>query len=65
MTLSLARIPAVLQAIVAGFFVAAIAANVFLLFLQNLSVLLASVAEMFFLALFLWWARGGGPPQAA
>lgn len=65
MTFSLARIPIVLQAIVAGFFVAAIAANVWLLFLHNLSVLPASVAEVFFLALFLWWARGGGPPQAA
>jgi len=65
MTFSLARIPTVLQAIVAGFFVAAIAANVWLLFLHNLSVLAASVAEVFFLALFLWWARGGGPPQAA
>lgn len=64
MTFSLARIPTSLQAIVAGFFVAAIAANVWLLFLQNLSVLPASVAEVFFLALFLWWARGGGPPQA-
>src|SRR6201998_2295651 len=63
MTFSLARIPTILQAIVAGFFVAAIASNVWLFFLQNLSVLPASVAEVFFLALFLWWARGGGPPQ--
>lgn len=64
MTFSLTRIPTVLQAIAAGFFVAAIAANVWLLFLQHLSVPPASVSEVFFLALFLWWARGGGPPRA-
>jgi membrane protease YdiL (CAAX protease family) len=59
------KVPVVLQATVAGFFVAAVAANVWPLFLQNLRVMVAAVFEMLFLALFLWWARGGGPPRAA
>lgn len=59
------RVPVVLQAVFAGFFVSAVAANVWLLFLPILSVLPAAVFEVLFLALFLWWARGGGPPRAA
>jgi membrane protease YdiL (CAAX protease family) len=59
------RLPVALQAIVAGFLVAAVAANVWLLLLSNLGVLPATILEVLFLALFLWWARGGGPPRAA
>lgn len=59
------RVPVLLQAVFAGFIVSAVAANVWLLFLPILSVLPAAVFEVLFLALFLWWARGGGPPRAA
>ena len=47
-----------------GFLIAAVAANVWLLLLLQLGVQLAAVIEAIFLAFFLWWARGGGPPSA-
>lgn len=59
------KLPIALRAIIAGFLIAAAAANVWLLLLLNLGVQLAAVIEAIFLALFLWWARGGGPPRAA
>jgi len=59
------RIPVSLQAIIAGFLVAAITTNIWLLLLLNLGVGAAAVAESLFLALFLWWAHGGGPPRSA
>lgn len=64
MRFPLVRIPTVPKAIVAGFFVAAIAANVWLLLLRSFSIFPASMGEVLFLALFLQWATGGGPPQA-
>jgi len=60
-----ARLPIALRAIITGFLIAAVAGNVWLLLLLNLSVQLAAVIEAIFLALFVWWARGGGPPRAA
>jgi membrane protease YdiL (CAAX protease family) len=59
------KLPITLRAIIAGFLVAAAAANVWLLLLLNLGVQFAAVIEAIFLALFLWWARGGGPPSAS
>jgi membrane protease YdiL (CAAX protease family) len=59
------RLPVALQAVSAGFLTAAASANVWLVLLVNLGVLPATVVELLFLALFLWWARGGGPPRAA
>jgi len=59
------KLPITLGAIIAGLLIAVAAANVWLLLLLNLSVQLAAVVEVIFLALFLWWARGGGPPRAA
>jgi len=59
------RVPITLRAIIAGFLIAAVAANVWLLLLLNLGVQLAAVIEAIFLALFLWWAHGAGPPRAA
>ena len=59
------RLPITLRAIVAGFLIAAIAANVWLLLLLNLGVQLASIVEALFLTLFVWWAGGGGPLRAA
>src|SRR6266481_5769277 len=58
------KLPITLRAIFAGFLIAAAAANVWLLLLLNLGVQLAAAIEAIFLALFLWWARGGGPPSA-
>jgi membrane protease YdiL (CAAX protease family) len=60
-----AELPITLRAIFAGFLIAAAAANVWLLLLLSLGVQLAAIVEAIFLALFLWWARGGGPPSAA
>jgi membrane protease YdiL (CAAX protease family) len=60
-----ARLPITLRAIITGFLIAAVAGNVWPLLLLNLSVQLAAVIEAIFLALFLWWAHGGGPPRAA
>jgi membrane protease YdiL (CAAX protease family) len=59
------KLPITLRAVVAGFIIAAAAANVWLLLLLNLGVRLAAVIEAIFLGLFIWWARGGGPPRAA
>jgi membrane protease YdiL (CAAX protease family) len=59
------RLPIWLRAIVVGLLTAATSANVWLLLLLNLRVRLAAVLEVLFLALFLWWAHGGGPPRAA
>jgi membrane protease YdiL (CAAX protease family) len=59
------RLPIWQRAIVVGLLTAATSANVWLLLLLNLGVQLAAVLEVLFLALFLWWAHGGGPPRAA
>jgi membrane protease YdiL (CAAX protease family) len=57
-------LPITLKAILAGFLIAAAAANIWLLLLLNLGVQLAAVIEAIFLALFIWWACGGTPPSA-
>jgi membrane protease YdiL (CAAX protease family) len=59
-----ARVPVTLRAVIAGFLVAAIASNVWLLLLLKLGVQTASAVEAIFLALFVWWAGGGGPLRA-
>ena len=59
-----ARLPTMLRAVVTGLLLTAVAANVWPILLRNLGVPLAVILEVIFLALFLWWARGGGPPRA-
>src|SRR5260370_8954406 len=59
------KLPITLRAIVAGFLIAAATANVWLLLLLNLGVQLAAIIEALLRGLFLWWARGGGPPCAS
>jgi membrane protease YdiL (CAAX protease family) len=59
-----ARLPIALRAIITGFLIAAISANVWLLLLLNLGVQPASVVEAIFLTLFVWWAGGGGPRRS-
>ncbi len=58
------KLPIILRAILAGFLIAAAAANVWLLLHLNFGVQRAAVIEAIFLALFLWWAYGEGPPGA-
>jgi membrane protease YdiL (CAAX protease family) len=60
------RIPVIVRAIVIGLLVGMIPANVWLVFLVvlKLPVFLAVAAELLFLAVYVWWARGGGPPQS-
>jgi membrane protease YdiL (CAAX protease family) len=58
-----AKLPISIQAILSGILIALVAANVWPLFLLNLSVPLAATAEAIFLALYLWYVAGGGPPR--
>jgi membrane protease YdiL (CAAX protease family) len=58
-----AKLPISIQAILSGIVIALVAANVWPLFLLNLSVPLAATAEAIFLGLYLWYVAGGGPPR--
>lgn len=58
------RFPIWLRAIVSGLLVGLVAANVWPLLLIRLGAPLAVPAEATFLALYIWWARGGGPPRS-
>ena len=51
-------------AVVYGLLIALVAANVWPLLLLHLGVVLAAVAEVLFLSIYIWWAAGGGPPRA-
>ena len=57
------KLPISIRAILSGIFIALVAANVWPLLLLNLAVPLAATAETIFLALYLWWAAGSGPPR--
>lgn len=54
---------ALLRAIIFGLLIALVAANTWQLLLRFLGVRLAAAGEAVFLALFLWWTTGGGPPR--
>lgn len=56
------KLPISLRAIISGLLIALVAANVWLLLLLNLGAPLAAIGEAIFLALYVWWARGGGSP---
>ena len=56
------RLPIMLRAIVSGLAVALIAANVWPVLLIALGSA-ASIVELLFLVLYLWWASGRGPPR--
>jgi membrane protease YdiL (CAAX protease family) len=58
------RLPLALGAIGTGLLVGLIAANVWPLLLTVLGTPRAAGAEAAFLALYIWWARGGGFPKA-
>jgi membrane protease YdiL (CAAX protease family) len=57
------KLPVWLRAIVSGLLIGMSAANVWLLLLLNLGAPLAAILEAMFLALYVWWAAGGGPPR--
>jgi membrane protease YdiL (CAAX protease family) len=58
-----AKLPTLFRAIISGVVVALVAANVWPLLLLTLSVPVAAIAEAIFLAFFLWWTAGEGPPR--
>jgi membrane protease YdiL (CAAX protease family) len=57
------KVPVALRAILTGLAIGMIAANVWPLLLLNLGAPIASVAELIFLGVYLWWAAGGGAPK--
>jgi membrane protease YdiL (CAAX protease family) len=59
------KLPIWFRAVLSGVLIALVAANVWPLLLLKLGVPLAATAEAIFLALYLWWAAGGGPPRTA
>ena len=58
------RLPLWLSAIFAGVLIAIAAANVWPPLLVSLGAPLAAIIEIAFLAVFVGWAKGGGPPRA-
>jgi membrane protease YdiL (CAAX protease family) len=56
------KLPVSLRAIIVGVVIGLTAANVWPLLLLNLGASLAAAAEAVFLAIYLWWASGRGPP---
>lgn len=59
-----AKLPISLRAIISGILLALAASNVWPLLLLKLAMPIAAFAEAIFLALFLWWTSGGGPPRS-
>jgi membrane protease YdiL (CAAX protease family) len=58
------RMLIVLRAVIVGLLVGLGAANIWPLLLLNLGMPLAACAEIAFLALYVWWFSGGGPPKS-
>ena len=54
------RLPVIVRAIVVGLFIGMIPANVWFIFLK-MKMPLGAAIEVVFLAIYVWWARGGGP----
>jgi membrane protease YdiL (CAAX protease family) len=57
------RIPVIVRAVIVGLIIGLAAANVWPLLLLKLGMPVAAAAEVLFLALYIWWAAGGGPPK--
>jgi membrane protease YdiL (CAAX protease family) len=57
------RLVPVLGAIVLGILIALVAANVWAVLLFSFGVPVAAVIEIVFLATYIYWMAGGGPPQ--
>jgi membrane protease YdiL (CAAX protease family) len=58
------RLPIVIRAVIVGLLVGLIAANIWPLLLLSLGMPAAAGAEIVFLALYVWWVSGGGPPKS-
>ena len=58
------RVPLIVRAVATGILIGLVAANVWPLLLLSLGAPVASVAEIAFLAIYVWWAAGGGWPRA-
>jgi membrane protease YdiL (CAAX protease family) len=58
------KVPVAISAIVKGLLVGLVAANVWPILLVSLGMPSAAIAEACFLALYLWWASGGGAPSS-
>jgi len=59
-----AHLPVAISSIAKGFLIGLPAANVWPLLLTRLGMPAAAAAEVIFLALYIWWARGGGWPKS-
>lgn len=58
------RVPVIPRAIVVGILIGLVAANVWPLLLFTTGVPIAAAMEVVFLAAYIRWASGGGPPQS-
>ena len=58
------RLPVIPKAVIVGILIGLAAANVWVPLLFTLGMPGAAVAEAFFLAIYIWWARGGGLPRS-
>jgi membrane protease YdiL (CAAX protease family) len=56
------RVPVIIRAVFGGILVGMIAANVWPILLLKVGMPTAAVAELAFLALYVWWVAGFGPP---
>jgi membrane protease YdiL (CAAX protease family) len=61
---ALIRVSVLRQAVLFGLVIALVAANVWPILLVRLGAPLASITEAAFLALYVWWCGGDGPPSA-
>lgn len=57
------RLPIWVRAVISGLLIGMIAANVWPVLLFGLGGPLAAPAEIVFLAVYVWWSGGGGPPH--
>ena len=58
------RVLIVIRAVIVGLLVGMIAANIWPLLPPSLGMPVAAGAEIVFLALYVWWVSGGGPPNS-
>ena len=58
------RLPVIVRSIIVGLLIGMIAANVWPILLLKLGMPIAALAEVAFLAIYVWWVAGGGPPAS-
>src|SRR5208283_1647816 len=52
----------IIRAVIGGILIGMLATNIWPIFLTALGMPIAAAAEVAFLALYVWWAAGGGAP---